>query len=745
MFFPRVCAVLLGIGGYWLCTPVTAQETAEIRIGHSAHGAAFDVGPRRQPWKMDGIGSCHFPITSTHPEVQEWFDQGIALLHSFWYFEAERAFRWCLKLDSECAMAYWGLARAAASWGGANSDRVQEVLKEASLRKDQVTERERRYIEAWELAYTPEWAGELEEDERSDSERVLTRELEKIVLDFPEDIEAKALLVLYTMYSSTRYGNERIIQEILAAEPHHPGAHHYRVHVWDGPEGKQALNSCAVYGELAGSVGHANHMPGHVYSGIGMWHEAAIWMDSATRVEKRYMRDRLVFPFQNGNYAHNRNYLSYIQEQLGMVERALDGARQLVEAPLDPDYNTADKNYLTYTQGIRSMVRSLLKFEQWDRVLREGEIPWGDGSDNRIRQLYAEALAHAHLGNRAPALERFLQLKELSTEIQPQDRRFRRIYDFYVKDVQASLLLHEGKRLEALALFYELAQEQHRDFWRHNDPPDERCVYFDLVGELLLQDGSHAMAIDAFEKSLEIVYNNAFAFAGLARSYAALKQTETARGYAGRFRFVWSDADPGLRWSKQVAELDLEPQPTDDSPASQRNYLATSLEHLGPEQWQPFAAPELRCLSPDEESIDLKQFAGRNVLLVFFLGSECPHCVDQLKLIDENIAEFQSRDTVVLAVSRDTPQENRDSLELGDLPFVLLSDKDFENARRFNSYDDFEEMELHSTTLIDRQGRIRWARFGGDPFTDMDFLLEEIDRFDRSAGLADGGPNRGSK
>ena len=76
-------------------------------------------------------------------------------------------------------------------------------------------------------------------------------------------------------------------------------------------------------------------MPGHIYSGIGMWHEGAIWMDSATRVEKAYMEKRLTMPFNAWNYALNRNYLSYIQEQLGMPSTAMDGARQRLEYALE--------------------------------------------------------------------------------------------------------------------------------------------------------------------------------------------------------------------------------------------------------------------------------------------------------------------------------------------------------------------------------------------------------------------------
>ena len=96
-------------------------STALAKIGHSAHGSAFDEGPRQRPVRLQGIGKVHFPITTTVPEVQEWFNQGMALMHSFWFYEAERAFRWCLKLDPNCTMAYWGLAQTHLNWSSALS------------------------------------------------------------------------------------------------------------------------------------------------------------------------------------------------------------------------------------------------------------------------------------------------------------------------------------------------------------------------------------------------------------------------------------------------------------------------------------------------------------------------------------------------------------------------------------------------------------------------------------------------
>ena len=118
-----------------------AAPTVLDRVGHSQHGAAFDTGPRQKPRPMTGIGEAHFPITTKNPEVQRWFDQGNALLHSFADYDAERAFRWCLKLEPGNAMAYWGLARASMLRGlGGESrpaDMIREALKRAAGNKSQ--------------------------------------------------------------------------------------------------------------------------------------------------------------------------------------------------------------------------------------------------------------------------------------------------------------------------------------------------------------------------------------------------------------------------------------------------------------------------------------------------------------------------------------------------------------------------------------------------------------------------------
>jgi peroxiredoxin len=195
---------------------------------------------------------------------------------------------------------------------------------------------------------------------------------------------------------------------------------------------------------------------------------------------------------------------------------------------------------------------------------------------------------------------------------------------------------------------------------------------------------------------------------------------------------VWSDAEPGNRRLDRIKALSLRGKPIDRSPAPQRNYRKASLDRFGPAIWQPNAAPRLAVTDPAGTPVTLDQFKGKNVILVFYLGQGCAHCVTQVKELSDRAADWTAQDTEVVVVSQDTPAQNAASQQATPLKVTLASDSAFENARRFKSYDDFEEMPFHSTILIDKQGRVHWAQHGGGPFTDYKFLLSQLQRMNKT-------------
>lgn len=733
----RACSVALAI---FLLQCSVAICLADDDPGHSSHGTAFDSGLRQRPWKMDGIGHTHFPITTTVPEVQEWFDQGNTLLHSFWYEEAERSFRWCLKLDTNCAMAYWGLARNGLNWGVNGSidkpelKRYLDFLNEAVRREDSASPRERMYIEAWATAFS----GQTKDGDRI---RSLARELQKIVLKYPDDLEAKALFGLFSIRAGNTLGNDLVLRQVLEKQPDHPGAHHYRIHNWDHVDPEQALFSDQQYGLVAPNIGHADHMPGHNYSKMGLWHEAARSMDTATRVELRYMNQRLALPFETWNYAHNRNYLCYIQEQLGMPEASLRGAHDLLAAPRDPESNT-DTNYGAFNEGMTALVRALVKFERWDDLLAASNstaIPWREIPEDKNLRAFAETMAYIGKGNLVNARAR---LQDLKNALRKRDEKSNPDesgeWAIPLKVAEGELRAAEGDILEATRFLTEAAalEKSARDNDDYqDDPPANPWPANRVLGDVYLKSGDHRLAIEAYQRSLTQERNDAFALSGLAQAYCALGERDKAEKCYGRLLYEWSGADPGLKWMKNAAALGLKATPAGETITNERPYRLEELAGIGPINWEPYAAPELNCFDTNGARVSLKDFRGSNILLVFYLSDECVHCVEQLTAINARAGDWAGENTVVLGVSSASPEKNKASAKLGKLAMRLLSDHDHENARRFASYDDFEEIELHSTILIDATGRVHWKRTGGAPFADMDFLLKSVKQMNKEAAL----------
>lgn len=721
-----------------LLAPTSAlqESPAPPAWGHSHLGATYDTGPRQRPWKMEGLGQVHLPVTAQHPEVQEWFNQGLLHLHGFWDFEAERAFRWCLKLDPECAMAYWGLSRALGRMG--DDERKQTFIDEAAARMEGLSNLERAIIQL-ELALSA-WRSAEEEPAKAEAAQEVQLSVELLLLEHGNEPEALAMHFLthweLDRDGGDRIGREAILQDILDLDPDHPGALHYRVHNWDGKQGRYAIDSCRQLTALAPESGHLQHMPGHVLSSVGMWHEAAIAMDAATRVEKRYMRQRGVLPENNWDYLHNLDYLSYIQCQLGLFDEGIAGAEQLLIAP---PMTNVEGPMTMFVQVIRvqPILRALVMAEEWERVLKGTwrEELSAPAPPVRVIVKQAEFTAQLGLGQLEAAAETMAAIEELLGQMPPEmpTERFAPELD----SMRGRMALANGNALEGIKLLTQAA-EGIEEGWT-NDPPMRPCFGYNDLGLALLELGSSKLAAEAFEKTLETVFHDGVALTGLVRCYANLGEVELAAAAQAALEVVWSEADGDNAHLAAARATGVRAARESDLPErfaqymQQRPYCATVLDVQGPSRYQSQAAPELAALDAAGERVQLADYRGSNVLLIFYQGEQCLHCIEQLQLAQEHAAELGELGTRILAISKDDVERIAGYQDSYD--FTLLSDPEFAAARHFASYDDFEELELHSTLLIDREGRIHWKRIGGEPFTDFQFLLREAKRMAANGAL----------
>ena len=154
------------------------------------------------------------------------------------------------------------------------------------------------------------------------------------------------------------------------------------------------------------------------------------------------------------------------------------------------------------------------------------------------------------------------------------------------------------------------------------------------------------------------------------------------------------------------------------------------LSDLGPVHWQPTPAPTWTLPDAKGRLVSLRDYRGKPVVVVFFLGGGCSHCVEQLNAFAPLVGRFRAAGIDMVAISLDPlaglPRTYRLSKLPADVP--VLSDHDLKTFKAYRAFDDFENMPLHATYFIDGHGMVRWHDISYDPFTEGTFLLAEAKR-----------------
>jgi peroxiredoxin len=147
--------------------------------------------------------------------------------------------------------------------------------------------------------------------------------------------------------------------------------------------------------------------------------------------------------------------------------------------------------------------------------------------------------------------------------------------------------------------------------------------------------------------------------------------------------------------------------------------------------WTPYPAPLLAGVDTEGATWDLSAHRGRNVLVIFYLGGKCAHCLQQLTEFGKAFEELKALNTDVVAISTDD-REATTAIKHNDadvnFPMPMIADPSLTLFKAYRAHDDFEGSPLHGTFLIDAHGGVRFHRIGADPFLDVDFIKKESAR-----------------
>ena len=457
------------------------------------------------------FGDVSFGLECNY-DIRKTFDLAISLLHSFEYAEAEKAFVKVIDADPECAMAYWGVAMSIyhelwAPPGPKELEKGSKLLEIAeSLPK---SEQATQYIDAIKVFYT-DW----ETLGHGTRESLYEKKMEQIYLSKTDDTEASIFYALAITSAANpndkTYTNQKkagaILKTLFKEQPNHPGIAHYIIHTYDYPEiAEDALTTAHKYAEIAPASAHAQHMPSHIFTRLGLWQESINTNINSASSAVCYAES--VEP--GANWAaeiHAMDYLVYAYLQLGNNKEVEEQNTYLKSMkkifPLD-DFAVA------YTANAIP-ARIALENRQWEKAatlerpsieFNWDKYPWSKSILN-----FAKALGSARSGD-IPTAEKELEIiqglhQELLKMTTAQSKYKAGQVQIEIKTAEAWINLAKGNNDEALTLM-KLAAKLESETSKHPVTPGEVLPADELLGDMLLVLNKPQEALKAYEVNLK--------------------------------------------------------------------------------------------------------------------------------------------------------------------------------------------------------------------------------------------------
>ncbi|MCB1206374.1 MAG: redoxin domain-containing protein, partial [Verrucomicrobiae bacterium] len=468
------------------------------------------------------------------------------------------------------------------------------------------------------------------------------------------------------------------------------------------------------------------------------------------------------------NFAHNNEWLIRNLDFLGQHHRAADLARNMISLPRLAKFKTEDKKEVydpsgsSWQYGRQRLRDTLVRYEDWRQVIALS----GDGKD-KTAPLHPDGqsitdtdyhryvgLAKFESGDLAGAgkhlaeLEKRLEAKRAEKDkavaaaekkateakkdakgIEESKKAAAKNFEKAVTDLEnpvnelrvyAALSASPpdtAKALELLPKLKDLAKWRHASLWQRAGKGEE--------------------AIKLANEAVSSGKNEVLPLVSQVRLLHANGDKEKAREAFTRLRTVASGADADLPVFLPLVAIAKEfgfPQDWRLAPEAPKDLgERPELDSLGPFRWTPPQAPSATVTAIDGTSEPLFTMGGRPRVVIFFLGKGCSHCMEQLNAFAPVGERYKEAGIDLVAVSTDTAEGLKETLagegeEKSPFPFPLYSDADLAAFKAFRAHDDFEEMPLHGTYLIDRGGRIRWQEISYEPFMKPEWLLEECVR-----------------
>ncbi len=442
-------------------------------------------------------------------ETRETFNLAIALLHSFEYIEAEKAFVQVIDQDPECAMAYWGVAMSI--YHGLWAPPTNEVLEKGSkllkvaknLTKSKKAE---QYLSAIGAFYQ-DW----DTIDNQTRKELYAQKMKEMHQENTDDTEVAVFYALALRASAIptdkTYKIQReagkILEALFEKQPNHPGIAHYIIHSYDYPElAKFALNTARRYAEIAPNSAHAQHMPSHIFTRLGLWEESI--NTNINSASSAICYGESVNP--DANWAaeiHAVDYLVYAYLQEGNNQSAIELVDEMSAVT-----DVFPKNDFAAGYALTAMpVRMVLENKQWHQASKlefpSIDFPWNELPWESAMLHFGKALGFSHTGKITSAEGELKSLESLHQKLLDEKETYKAAQvNVQVHAAKAWVHLAKGENEEALDFMRKAANLESKTS-KHPVTPGEVLPADELLGDMLLKLNKPTEALEAYELNLK--------------------------------------------------------------------------------------------------------------------------------------------------------------------------------------------------------------------------------------------------
>lgn len=510
--------------------------------------------------KLKGLEGIHFKISTNNQEAQDYFNQGMMLAYGFNHAEAARSFFEATRLDSTCAMAYWGFAYVLgpnynAGMEDDNYQRAYKACQKAESLAGHCTGKEKALIQALTCRYAPE-----PPKVRSTLDSAYSGAMKKVYEAYPDDADISALYAesLMDMHPWDLYDKKTkaprpwtpgilaVLEKLIKQYPRHPGAPHFYIHAVEASKHpERGLASANLLMTLVPGSGHLLHMPSHIYIWTGDYHLGSLANIEAVKVDSAYVtacHAQGAYPL--GYFPHNYHYLAATATLEGNSVLAWQAARK-VQAHTSQDVMTQPgwgtlQHYYTIPYYVA------VKFGMWDSILAIKE-PGKDLVYPRAVLHYAKGMAYLGKNDIEQATNELSQLKTLAADSSLKELSIWNINSMYdivqiAVNVLEAEVYHGRKQYDrSIELFHKAIAIE--DNLNYNEPPDWFFSVRQALGPVLLDAGKYADAEKVYMDDLNTYAENGWALVGLYEALQKQGKDKQARAVKSRFDKAWQYAD----------------------------------------------------------------------------------------------------------------------------------------------------------------------------------------------------------